>query len=403
MGIRLSIAPDTVWFWACSLAGLCGSGYNGGMRVVMVSKALVVGAYQRKAEELARCGIELTVLVPPEWSDRRGRQEAEQAHTAGYDLCVVPVRLNGQFHLHYYPTLAAELRRLRPDLLHMDEEPYNTATWLGLAAAARLNVPSLFFTWQNIKRRYPPPFRWMEQANYRRAAAAIAGNAEAAEVLRAKGYRGAVYVLPQFGVDTALFAPVEQSVAGNKPAEGVPLHIGYAGGLLAEKGLDVLLRACAELGAPWRLTLCGEGSERPRLAALAGELGIASRVRFLGPRPSTEMPAFYRELDVFVLPSRTTRGWKEQFGRVLVEAMASGVAVVGSDSGEIPHVIGDAGLVVPEGNVEALAAALIRLWKVAERQQFGAAGRARVLARFTMQRVAAETAAIYAETLHKAG
>lgn len=373
----------------------------------MVSKALVVGAYQRKAEELARCGVELTVLVPAEWADRRGRQRVERAYTAGYDLCVVPMRLNGQFHLHYYPTLAAELDRLRPDLLHMDEEPYNTATWLGLRAAARLGIPSLFFTWQNIQRRYPPPFSWMEQANYRRAAAAIAGNAEAADVLRAKGARGPIYVLPQFGVDAELFAPAENNRAASATQDGraqdATLRIGYAGGLLAEKGLDVLLRACAALERPWRLTLCGEGAERARLAALAKELDIGGQVHFLGPRPSMEMPAFYRELDIFVLPSRTTPNWKEQFGRVLVEAMACGVAVVGSRSGEIPHVVRDAGLVVREGDAVALAAALEQLGEDAERRRLGAAGRARVLARFTMQRIAAETAAIYAETLQRAG
>ena len=74
--------------------------------------------------------------------------------------------------------------------------------------------------------------------------------------------------------------------------------------------------------------------------------------------PSTEVPAVLRALDVLVLPSLTTPSWKEQFGRVLQEAMACAIPVVGSDSGEIPHVIGDAGLVTPEGD----AAALRRRW-----------------------------------------
>ncbi|MCB0186633.1 MAG: glycosyl transferase family 1, partial [Caldilineaceae bacterium] len=75
----------------------------------MVSKALVVGAYQRKAEVLARLGagrgLELTVLIPPAWRDRRGTQMAELRHTDGYTLRVIPLRFNGNFHLHYYPTL----------------------------------------------------------------------------------------------------------------------------------------------------------------------------------------------------------------------------------------------------------------------------------------------------------
>ena len=68
-----------------------------------------------------------------------------------------------------------------------------------------------------------------------------------------------------------------------------------------------------------------------------------------------------RRFDVLVGPSLTTPRWKEQFGRMLVEAMACGVPVIGSDSGEIPHVIGDAGIVVPEGDRVALCAAIARL------------------------------------------
>ncbi len=169
----------------------------------MVSKALVVGAYQRKAEELARLGVELTVLIPPAWGDRRGRQDAERLHTAGYDLRVIPLRLNGNFHLHYYPTLARELAALRPDVLHMDEEPYNLATWLALRAAGQIGARATFFTWQNLYRRYPPPFAAMEQANYAAAPIVIAGNQDAAEVLRRKGYEGEIVVIPQFGVDPA--------------------------------------------------------------------------------------------------------------------------------------------------------------------------------------------------------
>ena len=368
-------------------------GYNAPiMRVLMVSKALVVGAYQRKAEEIARLGVDLTVLVPPAWHDRRGRQEAKPVHTQGYTYRTVPIRFNGNFHLHYYPTLARELDALRPDVLHMDEEPYNLATWLALRAAAARRIPATFFTWQNLDRRYPFPFSRFEQDNYRRAPIAIAGNQDAAGVLRAKGYAGTIAVIPQFGVDPAIFTPADTETGS--PSS---FRIGYAGGLLPEKGLDDLLRACATLDGAWVLTLAGEGEAQPALAALAAELGIGDRVRFAGRAESTAMPAFYRSLDAVVLPSRTTPGWKEQFGRVLVEAMACRVPVVGSDSGEIPHVIGDAGLIFPEGDVATLARHLRALMDDPSlRQRLGQAGRQRVLARFTMARIAAETVAVYA-------
>ena len=168
----------------------------------MVSKALVVGAYQRKLEELAQQpDIALTVIVPPAWREGPNLARLERTHTRGYDLLVAPLAFNGQFHLHFYPTLGRLLRQWRPDILHMDEEPYNLATWLALKQGHAVGARCLFFTWQNLVRRFPPPFDHFERASFRRASHAIAGNPTAAAVLRTKGYRGPITVIPQFGVD----------------------------------------------------------------------------------------------------------------------------------------------------------------------------------------------------------
>jgi glycosyltransferase involved in cell wall biosynthesis len=107
-----------------------------------------------------------------------------------------------------------------------------------------------------------------------------------------------------------------------------------------------------------------------------------------------------RQLDVLVLPSISRPNWKEQFGRVLVEAMACGVPVVGSTCGEIPNVVGDAGLLFPEGDVAGLRDCLARLQADAELgARLAEAGRARVAERFTQQRIAAETVAVYRQTM----
>jgi len=165
--------------------------------------------------------------------------------------------------------------------------------------------------------------------------------------------------------------------------------------------VELLLHACAGLSfRDWTLLILGEGPDRPRLQALAGHLKISDRVQFLGYRPSTEMPAFYRSLDLLVLPSVSRPNWIEQFGRVLVEAMACGVPVVGSDCGELPHVIGDAGLIFPEGDVPALRAAIESLAAdPAGRAGLAARGRARVLSRFTQAQVAASTYQVYQEMM----
>lgn len=366
-----------------------------GMRVLMISKACVVGAYQRKLEELAHLpGIELIVLVPPSWRDSRGEQPLERAFTRGYELRTTPVAFNGRFHLHFYPRLAAEFAALRPDLVHMDEEPYNLATRQVIGLAQRQRIPACFFSWQNLYRRYPPPFGLWERYVLSRAAYAIAGNHAAAQVLRAKGYKGPLAIIPQFGIDPDLFTPPSA-----RPADR-PFTIGYAGGLVPEKGVDTLLHACGRLRGDWRLLVAGEGAQRPALETLAGRLGIADRIVWRGRLGSLQMPGFYHALDVLVLPSRTRRNWKEQFGRVLIEAMACGVPVIGSDSGEIPHVIGDAGLIVPEGDDAALADRLERLRRDPDlRADLGHRGRARALARFTQAQIAGATYTVYRQML----
>lgn len=363
------------------------------MRVVLISKALVVGAYQRKAEEIAAHGVDLTVLIPPSWHDRRGRQAAEAIHTQGYDLRVMPLVLNGNYHLHFYPTLAATLRRIRPDIVHIDEEPYNLATWLAVRAGRAVGAQTLFFTWQNLDRRYPPPFAWIEAANYRACPVALAGNQDAAAVLQRKGYGGKIHVIPQFGVDPKIFSPSSER-------EDRPFQIGYAGGLIEEKGVDLLLRACAELTGNWRLTLVGSGAADTSLKALAADLGIAHRLD-LGKRLAAhEMPSFYRGLDAFVLPSRSRPNWKEQFGRVLIEAMSCGVPVIGSTCGEIPNVLGEAGLIFEEEDVNTLRCHLQNLMDDPERcSHFSTAGRRRVEAHYTMRQIAAETVNVYREVI----
>jgi glycosyltransferase involved in cell wall biosynthesis len=370
------------------------------LKVILVSKALVVGAYQRKLEELARqLGVELVAVVPPLWRDGLfgPATHLQRAHMEGYKLIVAPAHLNGNFHLHYYPTLPRILAEVRPDVLHMDEEPYNLATWLALRAAQRHGVPSLFFSWQNLKRVYPWPFRHFERTNYAIARYAIAGNPTAARVLQQKGYAGTLAVIPQFGVDPTLYSPAPTATTIKRRK----VVFGYAGRLVSEKGVDVLLRACAGLrGAAWRLDILGEGPERPRLGALARELGIADRVSFLGQVPSTRAAEYYRDMDVLVLPSLTRPNWVEQFGRILIEAMACGVAVVGSSSGEIPWVIGDAGVIFPEGDVEGLTEVLAGLLAdEVRRHDLAQRGRERVLAQFTQTHIAEATVGVYREML----
>ncbi|NPV08626.1 MAG: glycosyltransferase family 4 protein [Anaerolineae bacterium] len=362
------------------------------MRVLLASKAYVVAEYRRKAAELAELGVDLTLVAPASWQDERGRSPLEPGDDSSYRLRVLPLALNGHFHLHWFRGLGGLIRQERPDIVHMEEEPYNLATALALAAARRSGARAVFFTWQNLNRRYPVPFRLLERYCYRTASHALSGNTEAAAVLRAKGYTGPVTVLPQFGVDPDRFSP--------PPAPPKDFVIGYVGRLVPEKGVDLLLRAAGGLTGEWSLSILGAGPEAKNLQGLAEQLGVAPRVRWHDPVPSPHVPAHLRSLACLVLPSISRPHWKEQFGRVLVEAMACGVPVVGSDSGEIPNVIGPAGLVFPEGDVAALRASLARLQSSpALRRELAVAGRQRVLEHYTQAAIARETVRVYEAVL----
>ncbi|ROH89152.1 glycosyltransferase family 1 protein [Stagnimonas aquatica] len=357
------------------------------MRVVLISKAMTVAATHSKAELLGQ-SMNMTLITPDRWP---GYVPEAIARPRNFQHRTLRVVLNGHNHFHYYRGLGALLQSLRPDLVHIDEEPYSLVTTQALRVARRMGARAISFTWQNIRKTYPPPFSWMERYVYRAADAIVCGNQEAVEVLRSKGFAGPTPVIPQFGVDMPAISefPVTSRSGG--------YTIAYAGRLVSEKGLDVLLQALARV-LDVRLLLVGTGPEREALERLTAHLGLADRVTFLGGLPSTQMTAFFQSVDVLVLPSLTRSNWKEQFGRVLIEAMASGAAVIGSNSGEIPSVIGDAGLVVAEGDAAALALAIERLRDDDFRNEMRRRGKERALS-FTQQRIADATLDVYRQVL----
>jgi glycosyltransferase involved in cell wall biosynthesis len=357
----------------------------------------VVAAYRRKLDEIAaRPDVErLVVVTPPVWHEPGGRSlPLEPADgSKRYELRIEPIRFNGSYHLFYWPALGRVLREVRPDLVHLDEEPYNVATAHGTWQARRAGARSLFFTWQNLLRHYPPPFNWFERGVFRHSAHAIAGSREALQVLRSKGYGGPASVIPQFGVDPDLFKP------GALPTNDPPF-IGFIARLVEEKGIFVLLAALAGLAGAWRLHVVGSGPLERKARRRAAQLGLTERVTWEQGIPSTRVPELLRTFTVLVQPSLTRRHWKEQFGRAMMEAMACGIAVVGSASAEIPNVVGDAGLVVPEGDATALRDAIDRVLTQRElRAELGRRGRARVLDCYTNQRIAEQTVAAYHSAL----
>ncbi len=358
------------------------------MKVLAVSHSAVVGPNRLLYSCMAsRCDAEVAVVMPASWpSEYGGPSLRAPMSDGGLTLHPMPVRLAGSIPLHHYVRGVRRLMRdVRPDVLFIDEEPYSVAAAQWCAAAGR--VPVVLCTKQNILKRYPVPFRIVERWIHKRVAAIAVVSDEVRDVLQARGYPGPTPLL-DFAVDLAAFSPdgpaLPHSLSG-------PV-IGYLGRLTEAKGVDLVLEAVAALpGDLASVLLVGAGPAESALRAQAVRLGLESRTRFAGPVDHTEAATALRAMDLLVVPSRTTPTWKEQFGRVIIEAMACGVPVVGSDSGHIPHLIRETGggEVFPEGDSTALAACLHRLLQDPNRRhELGVAGRNAVTTRYAYERVA---------------
>ncbi|WP_232497584.1 glycosyltransferase [Agromyces humatus] len=359
------------------------------MRVLRVSHSAVVDEWRGRERALTDLGVDVSLLSARRWN-------------AGG----VPVTLEARPHervvglrtIGTHPALF--VYDPRPiwralgrdwDVIDLHEEPFALATAevLLLRALRRRSrrTPVVLYTAQNLRKRYPVPFRWLERWALRSASGVSACNAEAARIVEHKGFAGRARVIP-LGVDEQRFRPADVP-ASQSPAEGLDtpaspaprptdadlaarggapapyrdhatteITVGFLGRLVPEKGVLVLLDAAAR-DPRLRLRIAGSGPLAPELAPLATARGISDRVEFIGPVDPDDVVGFYRTLDVLAVPSLPTPSWTEQFGRVAVEAMSCGVPVVSSDAGALPDVVGGAGVVVPAGDDAALSAALV--------------------------------------------
>lgn len=346
----------------------------------------VVSAWRERERELRRLGHRVLLVSAKRWNEGGRRVDLDPKNDQF-------VRAAGTLGAHpaaflYNPVAIWRALASRPDVLDLHEEPFALATAevLLLRALRRERPPYVLYSAQNIDKRYPLPFRWFESLALRGAAGAYVCNSEAAEILVRKGLKGPATVIP-LGVDTLSFRPSDRH--GPRPSPVV----GYVGRLEPHKGVDVLVHAVAEMPSV-RLRLTGDGPERPRLEALAAELGMEDRVDFLGFASGDELAERYRDLDVLAVPSLPWPGWREQFCRVAVEAMASGVPVVASRTGAIPDVVGADGILVEPGDPAEMVSGLNRALDASNWVRLRSAGLVRAR-EFTWARVAEQHSRFY--------
>lgn len=370
------------------------------MRVLRIAHSSLTPALRERERALARGypDIDLEVMTTDCW-----REAEVQVQATADDLFPVSTarpHLSKHIQLFAYDPrpIVAALYRHRPHVIDLNHEPYSVACAeiLTLCSWFAPHTPVVMQTNQNILRRYPPPFNWLERRAFRRVAAAYGCSETVCEVLRAKGFEKLAPIIP-FGVNTKAFRPRPQV----KTESTRTLTIGFVGRMMQGKGLNILAEALRKLTSEtWRLLVVGDGPEREAFEQDLAARGLLERTQFTGAINYDSVPDFYQQMDVLVMPTQTTRRIREQFGRVLVEAMASGVPVIGSTCGAIPEVIDDAGMVFPEGNADALSGALRRvLWDAGLRDRLARKGRERVEEHYSWERVADQTYELFCQVL----
>jgi glycosyltransferase involved in cell wall biosynthesis len=301
---------------------------------------------------LVEAGAELTLVVPSVWTASGVERELTRE---AYPVRELAVRRRGDVNRHAYPSrdeLVEVFQAWRPDVLDLHEEPFSRAAqqWL---RAAPTDLPVVMYTAQNVDKRYPPPFDRYERRSHQRVSALYPCTRQAAAVARGKGFQGVLDVI-SLGFDPDRFS------AGSQSLEAGVVTLALFGRLVPEKGVCDAVSILAHVNAvrPAQLVVVGEGPEVGRAQQLALELGVADRLRIERWRPSDELAEIYQAAHVVLVPSVPTATWTEQFGRVIVEAQATGAVVAGYATGSIPEVAGDAAVLVPGGDAGALADAV---------------------------------------------
>lgn len=367
-------------------------------RLLTLGHSYAVTANRRLAHEMARVGGESweVVTVAPQafraaWDLRPVTltPEADEPNR----LVAVPAYLTRWVHVFAYGRRLKQTLAEGWDVVHCWEEPYvlagaQVARWT--PRSARLVYRSA----QSLPKRYPPPFDALERYCLERASGWICSGRLVEQNLRQRPLYGRLPArrIP-LGVDVQRFRPdPERRRAVHARlgwSDGGGPVVGFLGRLATEKGLGLLLRALGQVMPPWRALVVGAGPLEAEVRRWA--LRWPERIRLLTDVVHADVPEYLAAMDLLCAPSQTTPAWKEQFGRMIVEAFACGVPVVGSDSGEIPFVIGDSGVVVEEADERGWVAALEHLLTdEALRGELGERGLARARAEFAWPVVAAQ-------------
>ena len=361
-------------------------------RLLTIGHSYVVAQNRRLAHEMAVQGRgrwHVTAIAPSRFTGDLRSIALEEIDGEASELRQTIARFDRSPHLMWYAGLRDAMQG-QWDVVHCWEEPYVLAA-AQIAARAPQRAMFVPATFQNLDKAYPWPLSAFEARVMRRADGWIAFGHTVHETL----HRRPEYITKPLrvitpGVDLSVFTP--NAAAGRAVRErcgwtAADVVVGFVGRFVPEKGIGVLCDALRASKADWRALFIGGGPLESDLRRFETDYG--GRVRIVTGVPHADVPQWMNAMTVLCAPSVTTPAWREQFGRMLIEAMGCGVPIIASISGEIPHVVGDAGLLVSEGDSESLATAIDRVLESSGvRRTLAARGRERVHAYFSWPVVA---------------
>lgn len=363
-------------------------------KILSIGHSYIVGVNRRLVNEIARISDgkwEVHTIVPSKLNNDFRHFEYSLEPTDICNISALPVYFDNPIHIMCYDWRISKILQESWDIVHCWEEPYILAG-AQIAYLAPKTAKLVYYSCQNIVKQYQPPFNWIEDYSLTRANAIVGIGKTVVETWRTKlehkNLQKPVVGIP-LGVDLELFKPNPHAKnivdrICNWGGSSIPT-IGYLGRLTPDKGLPLLLKVLDRLTAavvPWRCLIVGKGPMENELKEWAKR--HPDRVRILTDVTHESVPDYINAMDMLVAPSQTLPNWREQQGRMLIEAMACDVPVIASDSGEIPNVVGDAGIIVGESDLDGWVKAIQTLIDSPSlRKQLIQAGRERVESQFS--------------------
>jgi len=378
-------------------------------RVCLISHSYLQPSYGAKLPYLAE-GVDLRLISPNRFQFPYGLFLADFPKEKNYDVFVYPCR---------FPLVRTSTRWIlessdlgfhsfQPDIIHIENEVHSFIVIQSLIYSSLFSPNAKILLFFSANQRHKSlkgrALNFVGRIMQNWIDYYIASNTEGKNLFMENGVPSdRIDVSTLVGIDTNYFKPISELektiLRANLGIGAEEFVIGFAGRFTEEKGIIDLIEAFNELKRiakkdKLRLICVGSGPLKARLNAIP-DIMIGTAIG------GYKMASFYQIMDVLVLPSRTTPNWKEQFGNTLTEAMACGVSVIGSDSGEIPNTIGNAGFLFPEGDISSLVGILYALYSCQEiRKKYGLLGRRRVLENYSAKKIAEKTLKTYEKLIN---